>query len=307
MSSTAAEQQMQDNASRPHIRQKSKFGAFDLINYALLVALAIVMLYPLWHVIIASLVENAEYYATSVFLYPQSPTLDNYEYLFVETPTLNYVLNTAFITVVGTFFSLLLQSMMAYGLSRKFPGVITIVFLVTATMFLYPGLIPNYINFKNLGLINTRMLLILIPMMQPFYLLIFRSNFLNFPEELIDAARVDGYNHFAIFFTIVIPLSKPILAAIGLFVAVNYWNMLLPSVFFVSNQEKKMIQDYLLQLLSYSQLSVSSAAIAVEEQQTTTETLRMAAIVVGVLPILMVYPFLQRYFVRGALLGAIKG
>jgi ABC-type glycerol-3-phosphate transport system permease component len=306
MSTTAAQQQA-GGTGQHQLRRNTRLGAFDLLNYALLIALAITMLYPLWHVLIASLVDKAEYYATTVFFYPKAPTFENYEYLFAETSTLRYVLNTGFVTLVGTFFSLLLQSMMAYGLSRKFPGVITIVFLVTATMFLYPGLIPNYINFKNLGLINTRMVLILIPMMQPFYLLIFRSNFMNFPEELIDAARVDGYNHFAIFFTIVIPLSKPILAAIGLFVAVNYWNMLLPSIFFISQQEKKMIQDYLLQLLSYNQLSVSSAAVAMEEQETTTETLRMAAIITGVLPILMVYPFLQKYFVKGALLGALKG
>ncbi|MDC7235290.1 MAG: ABC transporter permease subunit, partial [Spirochaetales bacterium] len=170
--------------------------------------------------------------------------------------------------------------------------------------FIYPGLIPNYINFKTLGLINTRAVLILIILIAPFYVIILRSNFSQFPAELLEAARIDGLDEYSIFFRIVLPLSKAILAAVGLFIAVNYWNMMLPSVFFVTDNEKKMVQDYLYRLLASEALAVDAAQTGNKPLDTV---LRLTAITIGITPIILVYPFLQKYFVKGALIGSIKG
>jgi ABC-type glycerol-3-phosphate transport system permease component len=281
-----------------------KFGAIDVINYALLTVLALVMLYPLWHVVMSTFMDSAEYFSKTFKLFPARPTLKNLIFMYVETPTLSYVWNTLIITIIGTGIGLFLTALMAWGLSRQFPGVKVLVFVVVATMFLYPGLIPQYVTYKTLGIINTRAVLILIYLMQPFYLIVMRSNFIIFPEELVDAAKVDGYSQFSIFFSIVLPLSKALLAAIALFIAVQYWNMYLPSVFFITDSRKKVIQDYLARILQSEQLAVDASQSV---NKPPTEVLKMASITTGILPILLVYPFLQKHFVKGALLGAVKG
>ena len=215
-----------------------------------------------------------------------------------------YIINTLFITVFGTIISVFLTTYSAYALSKKFPGSKILFLLIVATMFIDPGLIPNYINFKDLGLINTRAVLILVTVINPFFLIIMRSNFLEFPKELEESARIDGASVNRIFFKIVFPLSTAMVAAITVFIAVNYWNTYLPSVFFISDPDKKTIQDYLGSLLTQEQLAVD-AAQAVNQPLTTM--LKFASIILGALPILVVYPFMQKYFVKGALIGAVKG
>ena len=282
----------------------ARFGLFEYINGALLIVIAGAMFYPFWHVLLGSFMTGGEFLSKTVFLWVSKPTLRNFQYMLSETDTLQYVGNTLFITILGTLLSLFFTATTAYGLSRTFPGSKILVVLVVATMFLYPGLIPNYINFKSLGLINTRALLILINMIAPFYLIVMRSNFIVFPKELIEAAKVDGYSEYMIFFRIVIPLSKAILAAIGLFVAVNYWNLFLPSVFFITDNAKKTVQDYLSRLLNSEQLAVDAAQTQSKPLDTV---LKMTAISIGITPIIAVYPFLQKYFIKGALIGAVKG
>ncbi len=283
---------------------KIKVTLFDSINYSLLILICLVMMYPFWHVVMASFMTGAEFLGKNLMFYPKRPTLENFKYMILETDTMKYLANTIYITAIGTVCSLFFTTMTAYGLSKKFPGQKFFVVLVVATMFIYPGLIPNYINFKTLGLINTRMVLILVILIAPFYVIILRSNFMMFPSELMEAARIDGLNEYAIYFRIVLPLSKAILAAVGLFIAVNYWNLMLPSVFFVTDNEKKTIQDYLYRLLVTEQLAVDAAQTGSKPLDTV---LRFTAITIGITPIIMVYPFLQKYFIKGALIGSIKG
>lgn len=282
----------------------NRFGFVDLIIYMVITLLAVAMIYPFVYVVAGSFMGPGEFYRTKIILFPTQPTLMNYEYLFVSMPFAKYLYNTLFITVTGTLLSLFLTSMMAYGLSRKFPGVKVLVVLVTATMFLYPGLIPTYMNYRNLGLINSRLLLLLSIMIIPYYLIVMRSNYLMFPEELIEAARVDGYSEMQTYFRIILPLSKTTLAAIGLFIAVDYWNMFLQSVFFISSPEKKMIQDYLSQLIMSIQLGVDAANTT---NRPPSDVIKMTAITASLLPILALYPFLQKHFVKGALVGSVKG
>jgi len=281
-----------------------KINLFDTANYGLLILISIIMLYPFWHVVMASFMTGSEFLRKNLMLFPRNPTLENFTYLIFETDTMRYLTNTILITVIGTISSLFFTTATAYGLSKKFPGQKFFVFMVVATMFIYPGLIPNYINYKALGLINTRAILILVILIAPFYVIILRSNFSHFPEELLEAARIDGLGEYSIYFRIVLPLSKAILAAVGLFIAVNYWNMMLPSVFFVTDNEKKMIQDYLYRLLVSEQLAVDAAQTGNKPLDTV---LRLTAITIGITPIILVYPFLQKYFIKGALIGSIKG
>lgn len=283
---------------------KKKLSVADLIIGFFMIIICIIMIYPFWHVLMGSFMTGTEYLQKNVLLWANSPTLDNYTYLIEETDTLLYIVNTLFITIFGTVISVFFTTYSAYALSKKFPGSKVIFLLIVATMFIDPGLIPNYINFKDLGLINTRAVLILVTVINPFFLIIMRSNFLEFPKELEESARIDGASVNRIFFKIVFPLSTAMVAAITVFIAVNYWNTYLPSVFFISNPDKKTIQDYLGSLLTQEQLAVD-AAQAVNQPLTTM--LKFASIILGALPILVVYPFMQKYFVKGALIGAVKG
>ncbi len=283
---------------------KKKLGIADFIIGFLMIIICIIMVYPFWHVLMGSFMTGTEYLQKNVLLWANSPTLDNYSYLLEETDTVLYIINTLFITIFGTVISVFLTTYSAYALSKKFPGSKVIFLLIVATMFIDPGLIPNYINFKDLGLINTRAVLILVTVINPFFLIIMRSNFLEFPKELEESARIDGASVNKIFFKIVFPLSTAMVAAITVFIAVNYWNTYLPSVFFISDPDKKTIQDYLGSLLTQEQLAVD-AAQAVNQPLTTM--LKFASIILGALPILVVYPFMQKYFVKGALIGAVKG
>jgi len=281
-----------------------KLSIADIIIGFFMIIICIIMVYPFWHVLMGSFMNGTEYLQKNVLLWVNNSTLDNYKYLLAETDTLLYILNTVFIAVFGTVLSVFFTTYSAYALSKNIPGVKLIFLLVVATMFIDPGLIPNYINFKDLGLINTRAVLIIIAVINPFFLIIMRSNFIEFPKELEESARIDGAGVNRIFFQIVFPLSTAMVAAITVFIAVNYWNTYLPSVFFISDPDKKTIQDYLGSLLTQEQLAVD-AAQAVNQPLTTM--LKFASIILGALPILVVYPFMQRYFVKGALIGAVKG
>lgn len=281
-----------------------KLSLADIIIGFFMMIICIIMVYPFWHVLMGSFMNGTEYLQKNVLLWANNPTLENYSYLLEETDTLLYIFNTAFITVIGTLLSVFFTTYSAYALSKKFPGSKLLFLLIVATMFIDPGLIPNYINFKDLGLINTRAVLIFVTVINPFFLIIMRSNFIEFPKELEESARIDGATVNRIFFQIVFPLSTAMIAAITVFIAVNYWNTYLPSVFFISTPDKKTIQDYLGSLLTQEQLAVD-AAQAVNQPLTTM--LKFASIILGALPILVVYPFMQRYFVKGALIGAVKG
>jgi ABC-type glycerol-3-phosphate transport system permease component len=262
------------------------------------------MVYPFWHVIVGSFMNGTEYLSKNLLFWVEKPTVENYTYLLFQTETMTYIYNTLFITVVGTVLSVFFTTYTAYGLSKTFPGSKLFFILIVATMFIDFGLIPNYINLKNLHLINTRTALILIMLINPFFLIIMRSNFIEFPKEIEESARIDGAGVNRIFFQIVFPLSTAMVAAITVFIAVNFWNLYLPSVFYITTPVKKTIQDYLGSLLTQEQMAVDAAQAT---NQPLTTMLKFASIVLGAIPILVVYPFMQKYFVKGALIGAVKG
>lgn len=284
-----------------------KRSPFILFNYAFFIVLSFLMLYPFWHVLISSFMTSAEYNSKQFFFYVDNPTLESYRFMINGHHIMTYIQNSVKITLIGIGSSLFLTSLAAYSLSKKIPGGKVMLMIVTATMFINPGLIPAYINFKNLGLIDTHAVLILNLLVNPFYLILMRGQFLQFPQELIDSAHMDGCDEMRLLFRIVLPLSKAMLAAIGLFMAVYYWNIYLPSMFFIITQEKKTIQDYISQILTANQLAESQAMAHLSETPPLGETLKAAAIMLGTMPIICVYPFLQKHFMKGAMIGAIKG
>jgi putative aldouronate transport system permease protein len=277
------------------------------LNIVIMVLLCVIMLYPFWQTIVASFMTESEYLTSRFKMMVTSPTLSSYKQIFLDGTIFVHLRVTFMITVVGTIVALFITAYSAYGLSKPFKGSKIVMFLIVMTMFINAGLIPEYMNFKELGLINNFAVYILPYMINTFYLIIMRTTFMEFPKELEEAARIDGCNDFRIFFTIVLPLSKPILAAMGLFFMVSFWNTYMQSVFFVTDKELKTVQEYLQKLISSTQ-DVEAVMVAESgEEGYSSETIRFANIVLVLLPIITVYPFLQKYFVKGIMMGSLKG
>lgn len=280
----------------------------DVILVALFAVLAMVTLYPMWHCLVGSLMDYTEYMQKSILIWPDKISLDSYKFVFDQGKIYDPMKTTVIITITGTLINLIMVTWMAYGLSKKFPGSALFTYIVVFTMFLNPGLIANYMLFRNLKLLNSLKVYIMPYMINTFYLIILRTNFASFPSELEEAARIDGASEYGTFFRIVLPLSKPILATIALFTAVDYWNTYAQSVYFVSDSAKKTLQDYLYMLLSNNANNNAGAGIGAGGVSAVfSENIKLANTVIAVLPILVVYPFLQKYFTNGIMIGALKG
>ncbi|MGP3635642.1 carbohydrate ABC transporter permease [Streptomyces sp. 24-1644] len=262
--------------------------------------------YPLLGVIGTSFASQTDIIrSTGLVLWPDHPTLDAYRTIFTGGVVTRALIVSVGITVVGTFASLLVTVGMAYGLSRReVTGSRFILMTALFTMLFNAGIIPNFLLVKGLGLYDTYAALVMPTLVSAFNLVVLRSFFMNLPEELYDAAKVDGAGDLRILVRIVLPLSKAVLAVISLFYAVTYWNAFFNSLLYLNDSEKwplpMVLRTYVLQGQS---LNSASAGEVLAPQQ----AVQMAVLVIAVVPILLVYPFLQRYFTKGVLTGAIKG
>ncbi|MFD5062529.1 carbohydrate ABC transporter permease [Streptomyces sp. NPDC058394] len=274
-------------------------------------ALAVVVVvaavaYPLLGVIGTSFASQTDIIRSpGLVLWPDHPTIDAYRTIFTGGVVTRALVVSLGITVFGTLASLLVTVGMAYGLSRReVTGSRLILMTALFTMLFHAGIIPNFLLVKGLGLYDTYAALVLPSLVSAFNLVVLRSFFMNLPEELYDAAKVDGAGDFRILVRIVLPLSKAVLAVISLFYAVTYWNAFFNSLLYLSDSDKwplpMVLRTYVLQGQS---LNAASAGEALAPQQ----AVQMAVLVIAVVPILCVYPFLQRYFTKGVLTGAIKG
>ncbi len=269
--------------------------------------MCIITVYPFWYTIIASLMKEQEFYTTSFILFVKEPTLAAYKAVFEDGRIFGPLQVTLFVTVVGTIASLAFTSYSAYGLSKPVPGAKLVMYLIVLTMFLNPGLIPHYLTYKTLGMINRLSVYIWPTLLHTFYLVVLRNNFREFPKELEESARIDGASDFRTFFQIVLPLSKAVLAAVGLFFAVSYWNTYMPSVFYITDLDKKTVQEYLRKLIMESSDISSIMRAQGIDVEFSQQSLKLANVVLIVTPIICLYPFLQKYFVKGMMIGAIKG
>lgn len=266
-----------------------------------------VMLLPFIAVFSVSISDPTQIMRHGLSLIPRGFSLDAYADIFATDTVPRALLVSAGVTVVGTLLSLTLTICMAYGLSRtsEVAGTRFVLYLALGTLLFGAGIIPNFLLVKQLGLLDTYAALMLPTAMNAFNLIVLRNFFMSLPRELIDAAKIDGASDFRILWSIVLPLSKAVIAVIGLFYAVGFWNNFFNGMIYINDPQKWPIQlvlnQYVIQGTAMAQVQDPSAS-----SQSTPEVMRMAILVVATLPILVIYPFLQRFFTKGVLTGAIK-
>lgn len=282
---------------------------FDSINYVLLALLALSMLFPFLYIFSVSFTTFEEFLKSEILLWPKVWVTDAYQYIFQSKPFIRAMGMTVYLTVVGTIVNLLFTASMAYALSRKIYGQRLMMFMVLFTMLFSAGMIPTFLMVKATGLLNSIWALILPAAIAPFNLIVVRQFFLNIPNELYEAAVVDGANEFRIFWQIILPLSKPVLAAFGLFYAVGHWNTYFGGILYLNDPKQWPIQVILRQIVIQSDAknALGAAEQLMLDNPPPPETIQMAAILVATLPILLVYPFLQKHFAKGVMLGSVKG
>ncbi|CAM3845287.1 carbohydrate ABC transporter permease [Marinicrinis lubricantis] len=279
---------------------------FDGFNYLLLTLVIVVSAYPMLYILNSSISDPTEMLRNRSFmLWPEGFTLEAYKYVLTNPKIYTGYMNTLFYVVVGTSFNLLMTSLAAYALSRPDLYVRKLLMkIIVFTMFFSGGMIPTFLLIQNLGLINDRLALILPVAINTFYLIIMKTSFEGIPNELVESAKLDGANDFTILFRIILPVSKAILAVLTLYYAVDHWNDYMGPLLYLREQNLYPIQIVLRDIL----LSNSTEAMGggVDTGFALGENIKYATIIISTLPIVMVYPFIQKYFVQGALLGAVK-
>lgn len=286
---------------------------FDLANMIFFGLLALLTIFPLWNVLMTSLVGIGEFNAKPIVLWPSYITFESYKYLLsYKSGISNSILVTALLTAIGSFYSLILTTALGYGLSKKYlPGRNFLITIIMITMFFSGGLIPFYLLIRNMGMMNSFLAMFIPVGINTYNFIIVKSFFGQFSQELEESAKIDGANEVFIFFKIVLPLSKPVLATFFLFYAVAYWNTWYSCLLFIQNKDLFTLQYVLRQMVVAS----NTANISQSMQNSAREAglylfedgLRMATVVLATIPIVCIYPFLQKHFVKGVMIGSVKG
>lgn len=293
------------------VRQNETIGSrvFDVFNYLFLTFYAIIAIVPFFYVIAGSFASEVEHARRAFFLIPREINFDAYRYIFSSTTLSRSIMVSVLITVVGVIINLFFTLTMAYPLSKKhLIGRNWILNAVIFFMVFSGGMIPNYLVVKSLGLVNKYWALWLPAAITPFNLLVIKNFFQGIPEELEESARIDGCTDLQVLLRIVLPLSKPVIATFALFYAVGHWNQFFNALIYLNDYRK-----WPLQVLLRSIVILSSGMLGDYSQldpefvEPPEVAVKMAVIVVGTVPILVVYPFLQKYFVKGVMIGSLKG
>lgn len=283
---------------------QKRLGIADLLLYVVLGVFAFLTIYPFWSLIVISFSESDAYYASQYHLIPNSFTLEAYNLTFENPQFLRSLLISIGVTSVGTVNSLFWTAIMGYFLSKKGLAFVTpIATLFLITLFFDGGLVPNFVLIRQLGLRNNLLSIILPFTIHPFFLILTSAYFASRNREIEEAAIVDGAGSFTVLFRIVIPTAKPILATIGLFYAVQYWNDWFWPMIYLSDADLFPLALFLRNVVSTSASVTIDPGVA---GNFNPATVRAAAIVLAILPIILVYPFIQQYFVHGIMLGATK-
>lgn len=290
--------------------QKSTW--FDYMNNALMILLSLCFIYPVVMTLGQSFSDAKAMVGKTVFLFPVGFSLDSYKQLLSDISILRYYWNTIVYAGLGTFLTLTLTGMLAYPLTaRDFKGKRVISVMLLITMFFGGGMIPTYLVYKDMyHLTNTLWVMILPGAVSAWNVIIFKNFFNSIPVELREAAQIDGAGHFRILFQIVMPLSKPLLATIGLFTIVEHWNGYFNALLYLDSADKFPIQMFLRKILVLSEISsgadLQNLDILRQLANTNPTTVKAAATIITIIPILCVYPFLQKYFTKGMMLGSVK-
>ncbi len=291
------------------IKKSAGERAFDVFNYAFFIILSLILLYPFWHVLMLSFSSLEASVRGGIFLYPKGFNLDTYGSVFANPMIGSGFFNTVLVTLIGTAVGTLLTAFTAYPLSKgRLRGSKVMMLLVLFTMLFYGGMIPSYILVRDLNLLDNRLALILPGLVSAYNVIIMKSFFLSIPESFEESAHIDGANDARIFFSIILPLSKATIATIALFTAVSYWNDYFSTILYMQDTGKWSLQAVLRFMLTNTQQAMSQAGVNVRAQSNTNaETIKAGSVIVATVPILIVYPFVQKYFVKGVMIGGVKG
>lgn len=281
---------------------------FSVIIYGVLAFAFLIVLLPLMYVVSTSFASAKELAENRILIIPQKPTLEVYKYIFSTKTILRSLFVTIGITVVGTIANLIMTCLMAYPLSRKnLPGRKWIMLGVTITLVFNGGMIPTYLVVNGLGMIDSYWALIIPGAINSFNLILVKNFFQEIPESLIDAAQIDGSSELNTLVKIVLPLSKPALATFTMFYAVGHWNQFMQPLLYLNDSRKWPIQILLRQIVLMSQGGIGDEGAMPPGFVLPIKSLKMACIVVSTLPIIMAYPFMQKYFDKGVMMGSVKG
>lgn len=282
---------------------------FDSLNVLLMVLLIIITLYPLWHVLNASLSDSNRLMAHSgLLLLPDGFNLDSYKLVLSNPSILSGYRNTLVIVVLGTALNLLFTILGAYTLSRKSfmlrnPVMLAIVF----TMFFNGGIIPTYLLINNTLHLGDNLLALIVPgLVSSYNLIIMRTAFQGISESLLESARIDGAGEMRILWRIVVPLSMPVIAVMILFYGVGHWNSWFSAILYIRDRDLYPLQLVLREILIQNSTDSMTTSAAMGDKEAIGESVKYATVMVATLPILFIYPFLQKYFVKGVMIGAIK-
>lgn len=283
---------------------------FNGINYTVLIIIIFTTLYPFYYVLIQSFNKGINALNGGIYLWPKNFTLENYQIFFTDPKWLNAMLISVLRTVVGTILGVFFTCMVSYGLSFKkltFRKFYTTVLIIS--MYFSGGIIPYYVVLKNLHLFNTFWVYVIPMALNVFFVFVGISFFSEIPSEIFESAYVDGANDLTIFLKLVLPVSKPFLATIALFMGVEQWNAWFDAAFFVKDKSLHTLSFLMMEIINKTQLggNVGAGAAARRSISVTSFSLQTSAMIIAVAPIVCVYPFLQKYFVKGIMIGSVKG
>jgi putative aldouronate transport system permease protein len=279
---------------------------FEVVNYSVLFFIAVVTLFPFVYVALSSVtpMSEAAYISSHILYFPREIDFGAYSMIFETDVILQAYKVSLFVTIVGTLLSVFITILTAYPLSRKMlPGKKALMFFITFTMLFSGGMIPSYLVVKSLKLLDTVWALIIPGLISAFNVIIMKNYFMTIPDSLDESAKIDGANDFTVLFRIIIPLSMPIIATITLFNAVGYWNSFFNAVLYINDHRLYPLQVVLRQVLFNAS---ADQVLNIEVSKSSSMAVRSATIMVTTLPILLVYPFIQKHFTQGILLGSVK-
>ena len=288
-------------------KKKKRLESLDIISFLLVTLLVIIIVFPFYVSIVTAFTTNASYIKKPVQLIPESFTIENFRYVFEHLDILLGYKNTIVVAFWGTIISMVSSLMYAYALSMDaYPGKKLAMIIMLITMYFNGGLIPTYLLIKNLGLINNKLAIVFLGCFSPFYIIIMKNGIQALPSSVIDAARIDGAGEFKIFLRIVVPLVKPVAVTFTLFTIVGYWNEYYWSMIILTKNNIKTLQIMLRTVVNSLDSKALEALSNVQGIEVFSQGLKMAAVVITMLPIMVLYPFLQKHFAAGMLVGAIK-
>ncbi len=291
------------------INDSLSYKIFRVCNTIFMLFMIVITLYPMLYVVFASLSESKELMAhNGILLTPLKTNINAYKMVFQNKMILTGYANTLYILIVGLVINMALTVTAAFVLSRnELPGVKYMTIFMVFTMYFSGGLIPCYLNVRELGLYDSHWALILVSAMSAYNVIITRTAFWGIPKSLEESARLDGAGYMTVLIKIFLPLTKPTLMVIVLYYAVAHWNSWFQAMIYLQDRAKYPLQLVLREILIQSNTETMTFDVAGSELGSVAESVKYAVIVVSTLPILMVYPFLQKYFVKGVMVGAVKG